>query len=145
MGSLGAHWTGWKHVIHLIVMDKNNNRPRYLNLVKIKMPVTAVLSIAHRFSGFLMVIAIPFAIYVFQRSVSSEQEFNAVVNLLKQPAISTILIILTWSFAHHFIAGIRFLLIDIDVGVEKQSARWSAWLTHLLAISITVIAAGALL
>lgn len=126
-------------------MNKNNKRPRYLNLLKIKMPVTAVLSIAHRFSGFLMVIVIPFAIYVLQRSVSSEQEFNAVIDLLQQPWLRAVLIILTWSFAHHFFAGIRFLLIDIDVGVEKRSARWTAWLTHLLAVSTAIGVAGALL
>ena len=126
-------------------MDKNNKRPRYLNLFKIKMPVTAVLSIAHRASGFFMVIAIPFAIYVFQRSVSSEQEFNTVLSLLQQPWVSIILVILTWSFVHHFLAGIRFLLIDMDVGVERQAARWTAWVTHFIALSTTICIAGILL
>lgn len=126
-------------------MDKNNKRPRYLNLFKIKMPVMAVLSIGHRISGFFMVIAIPFAIYALQRSVSSEQSFNAMLNWLQHPMIIVIVILLTWSFAHHFLAGIRFLLIDIDIGVEKRSARWSAWLIHLLAIGTTVCVAGILL
>ena len=74
-------------------MDKNNKRPRYLNLLKIKMPVTAVLSIAHRASGLLMVLIIPFAIYVFQQSVSSEQGFNSVIQLFQQTWVSVILII----------------------------------------------------
>ena len=126
-------------------MDKNNKRPRYLNLFKIKMPVTAVLSIAHRASGLFMVIAIPFVIYVFQQSVSSAQSFNDVLSLLQKPWVSIILIILAWSFVHHFIAGIRFLLIDIDVGVERRAARWSAWLTHIIAVSATVFIAGVLL
>lgn len=126
-------------------MNKNNKRPRYLNLFKIKMPVTAVLSIAHRASGFLMLIAIPFGIYVFQRSVSSEQEFNSVIALLQQPWVSVILILITWSFVHHFFAGIRFLLIDMDVGVEIKSARWTAWLTHFIAIAATICIAGVLL
>ncbi len=126
-------------------MDKNNRRPRFLNLFKIKMPVMAVLSIAHRASGFLMVIAIPFAIYVFQRSVSSEQEFNTVIALLQQPWFSVLLIVLTWSFVHHFVSGIRFLLIDIDVGVERRAARLTAWATHLVAVSVTVVVAGILL
>jgi len=126
-------------------MDKNNKRPRYLNLFKIKMPVTAVLSIAHRASGLLMVIAIPFVIYVFQRSVSSAQEFDAVMNLVKQPWVVIILIIISWSFCHHFIAGIRFLLIDIDIGVEKKAARWTAWITHIVAITATICLAGVLI
>ena len=126
-------------------MNKSNNRPRYLNLLKIKMPVTAVLSIAHRFSGFLMVIAIPFVIYVFQQSVSSEQEFNATINMLRETWVSVLLVALTWSFTHHFISGIRFLLIDMDIGVEKQSARRTAWLTHIISVTITLCVAGILL
>ena len=109
------------------------------------MPVTAVLSIAHRISGLLMVIAIPFVIYAFQLSVSSEQGFSLVMGTLQQVWVSVILIVLTWSLSHHFIAGIRFLLIDIDVGVEKQSARITAWVTHVIALTITFVVAGALL
>jgi len=123
-------------------MDKNNNRPRYLNLLKIKMPVTAVLSIAHRAAGLLMVLSTPFAIYVFQQSVSSEQAFNAILLMLKQTWVSLILILLTWSFVHHFVSGIRFLLIDLDIGVERRSARLTAWLTHLIAVSATICVAG---
>ena len=126
-------------------MDKNNNRPRYLNLLKIKMPVTAVLSIGHRASGLLLVLTIPFLIYVFQLSVSSEQGFSSVIALMQQTWIKIIIIILTWSLVHHFISGIRFLLIDIDLGVERQSARFTAWLTHIVTLTITVIVAGMLL
>jgi len=92
-----------------------------------------------------MVVTIPFAIYVFQRSVSSEAEFNEVIALLKAPWVSAILILLAWSFTHHFISGIRFLFIDIDVGVERRTARWTAWLTHVIAITVTIGVAGVLL
>ena len=126
-------------------MDKNNNRPRYLNLLKIAMPVTAVVSIAHRASGFLLVIAIPFLIYVFQLSVSSAAEFNQLLATLQQPWIKAVLIVLTWSITHHFFAGIRFLLIDIDWGVSRSAARTSAWLIHLIAIAVTLAVAGTLL
>ena len=126
-------------------MDKNNSRPRYLNLFKIAMPVTAVVSIAHRLSGFLLVITIPFLIYAFQASVSSTNEFSQLLATLQQPWVKAILIVLTWSFAHHFFAGIRFLLIDVDLGVSKKSARHSAWLIHFLAIVVTAVVVGALL
>jgi succinate dehydrogenase / fumarate reductase cytochrome b subunit len=126
-------------------MNKNNSRPRFLNPFKIKMPVTAVLSIAHRISGLLMVMSIPFVIYAFQLSVSSEEGFSIVMNALQQTWVNVILIGLTWSLSHHFVSGIRFLLIDIDVGVEKQAARFTAWVTHAIALTITVVVAGALL
>jgi len=140
-----VYWTFDKLVIHLIIMDKNNNRPRYLNLIKIAMPVTAIVSIAHRASGLLLVLSIPFLIYAFQASVSSAAEFNSVLNTLQQPWFKAILIILTWSFTHHFFAGIRFLLIDIDWGVTRSAARASAWFVHVIAITVTLIVAGMLL
>lgn len=126
-------------------MDKNNNRPRYLNLLKIKMPVTALLSIAHRASGLLLVVIIPFAIYVFQLSLSSEQGFNSVIQSFQQTWVSVILIILAWSFTHHFLSGLRFLLIDIDVGVERQTARLTAWIINIVSITIAIVVAGTLL
>jgi succinate dehydrogenase / fumarate reductase cytochrome b subunit len=126
-------------------MDKNKNRPKYLNLLKIKMPVAAVVSIGHRISGFLLVIAIPFVIYAFQLSVSSAEQYATIIAALKHPILQGILILLVWSFSHHFFAGIRFLLIDIDVGVSRSLSRASAWLVHALAILTTIVMAGVML
>lgn len=126
-------------------MDKKKNRPRYLNLIKISMPVAAVVSIAHRVSGFLLVIAIPFLIYAFQLSVSSAEEYAQVVAAVEHPIILAITALLVWSFSHHFFAGIRFLLIDIDIGVSKSAASTSAWLIHILAVLTTLLIVGGLL
>ena len=126
-------------------MDKKNNHPRYLNLIKISMPVAAVVSIGHRISGFLLVIAIPFVIYAFQLSVSSAEEYAQVLSVIQHPIILAIIVLMTWSFSHHFFAGIRFLLIDIDIGVSKSAARASAWLIHVLAVLATIVVIGMLL
>ena len=48
-------------------------------------------------------------------------------------------ILLLWSIAHHFFAGIRFLLIDAEIGVEKSQAKLGAWLV-LLAEVLTLSA-----
>lgn len=126
-------------------MDKNKKRPKYLNLLKIKMPVAAVVSIGHRISGFLLVIAIPFVIYAFQQSTSSADDYQLVLTALDHPLAKGILVLLTWSFSHHFFAGIRFLLIDIDVGVSRLMSRASAWLVNGLAVICTILVSGALL
>ena len=126
-------------------MNKKKNRPRYLNLIKISMPVAAVVSIGHRISGFLLIIAIPFLIYAFQLSVSSAEEYAQVVAAVEHPLILAIIALLAWSFSHHFFAGIRFLLIDIDIGVSKEAASTSAWLIHALAVLTTILIVGALL
>jgi succinate dehydrogenase / fumarate reductase, cytochrome b subunit len=109
------------------------------------MPVAAVVSIGHRISGFLLVIAIPFLIYAFQLSVSSAEEYANVIAFAEQPVSIVIIALLVWSFSHHLFAGIRFLLIDIDIGVSKAVASTSAWLIHGLAGLTTILVVGALL
>ena len=126
-------------------MNKKKNRPRYLNLIKISMPVAAVVSIGHRISGFLLVIAIPFLIYAFQLSVSSAEGYAHVIAFVEQPVSIVIIALLVWSFSHHLFAGIRFLLIDVDIGVSKTAASTSAWLIHGLAGLTTILVVGALL
>jgi succinate dehydrogenase / fumarate reductase cytochrome b subunit len=108
-----------------------NKRPVYLNLFKIRLPVMGFVSLAHRASGVLLFVAIPFVIYLLDLSVISSAGFERVMTLLKQPYIQLIEVILIWGLAHHFFAGIRFLLIDADVGVEKKPARYTAWIVLL--------------
>ena len=113
-------------------------RPVYLNLFKIRLPVMGLVSLAHRASGILLFIAIPFVIYLLDLSVLSPEGFDSVISLLNQPYVQLIEISLLWALTHHFFAGIRFLLIDADIGIEKKSARYSAWivlLAELLVVS----------
>lgn len=118
-------------------------RPVFLSLFKIRLPVTGVLSIAHRISGVLMALAIPVLICLFALSLESAEGFAQAKAFFTHPIVMLLSIVLIWSLAHHLFAGIRFLLIDIDLGVYKGIARKTAWLVHGLAITTTiVIAAG---
>jgi succinate dehydrogenase / fumarate reductase cytochrome b subunit len=115
-----------------------SRRPVYLNLFKIRLPVMGFVSLAHRASGILLFIAIPFVIYLLDLSVISSEGFDRVMTLLKQPYVQFLEIALLWALTHHFFAGIRFLLIDADIGIEKKPARFSAWIvlfTELLVVS----------
>ena len=117
----------------------NDPRPVYLNLLKIRLPLTGMVSFAHRITGVLLFLALPFAAYLLDLSIESEQSFAKVQEILNQPLMLVVQILLLWSIAHHFFAGIRFLLIDADIGVEKSQARLGAWLV-LLAESIALFA-----
>ena len=114
------------------------NRPVYLNLLKIRLPLPGVISFAHRITGVILFIAIPFAVYLLDQSVQSPQAFAKVQQMLDQPLMLFVQVLLLWSLAHHFFAGIRFLLIDAEIGVEKTSARTGSWLV-LLAETITLL------
>lgn len=122
------------------MMDK---RPVYLNLLKIRLPLPGIVSFAHRITGVLLFLAIPFAVYLLDLSVQSEQSFNDARQLMNQPFMIILQILFLWSLVHHFFAGIRFLLIDADIGVEKSQARLGSWLVLLAeAITLFVIAYG---
>ena len=116
-----------------------NKRPVYLNLLKIKLPLTGIISFAHRITGVVLFLSLPFAVYLFDLSVESQQSFTQVQQILNQPLMLFVQFILLASLAHHFFAGIRFLLIDAEIGVEKNQARFGAWLV-LLAEIITLFA-----
>jgi succinate dehydrogenase / fumarate reductase cytochrome b subunit len=117
----------------------NDPRPVYLNLLKIRLPLTGIVSFAHRITGVLLFLALPFAVYLLDLSIESAQSFAKAQEILNQPMMLVVQILLLWSIAHHFFAGIRFLLIDADIGVEKSQARIGAWLV-LLAEAITLFA-----
>ena len=114
-------------------------RPVYLNLIKIRLPLPGIISFAHRITGVILFLSLPFAVYLLDLSVESEQSFAEVQQILKQPLMLFVQILLLWSLAHHFFAGIRFLLIDAEIGVEKSQARLGSWLV-LLAEALTLFA-----
>ena len=116
--------------------------PKYLNLVKIRLPIPGIVSIAHRISGVLMFLAIPFFAWVLHLSVTGEAGYAQAAALLQLPLIKLGFLLLAWSVFHHLFAGIRYLLIDVDIGVDLNSARASAvivFISGLFAAAITLV------
>lgn len=112
----------------------NNRRPVYLNLFKIRLPLPGVVSIIHRISGALLFLLLPLLLYVLQLSLSSEQGFATVQEWFRLPLAKLLLIGVIWGYLHHFCMGLRYLALDLDLGVGLPQARFSARL--VLAVSI---------
>jgi succinate dehydrogenase / fumarate reductase cytochrome b subunit len=115
-------------------------RPKYLALNEIRLPLAGFASILHRVSGAGLFLMLPLLIWILQLSLGSTQEsadlFKAVTgNLL----VKLVLLGLLWAFLHHFCMGIRILLIDIHVGVEKQQAHNSAVAVMVISLALTLI------
>jgi len=123
-------------------MKTKDNRPKFLNLLKIRLPITGIASINHRLSGLILFLSIPVSLYFFQLSMSSKDGFNEMLSYLSSPFIKLALILLTWSFIHHLFAGFRFLLIDQNIGISLSSARRSAWFVVFAAVIVTLIISG---
>jgi len=117
-------------------------RPVFLNLWQIRFPITAIMSILHRLTGILLFLAIPLFIYTLQLSLTNEAGFQAVVNYFDSPLVKVGLLLLVWSLLHHLLAGVRYLLLDIDLGIERQQAKLTAWLVIISALVILLVFAG---
>ena len=104
-----------------------SSRPVFLNLLQIRLPVAAVMSIAHRGAGVLLFLAIPLLIGLLSLALSGDAGFARVARLVQQPLGKVALFLLLWALAHHFLAGIRYLLLDAHLGVRAPYFRHSAW------------------
>jgi len=114
-------------------------RPVYLNLLAIRQPVPAVVSILHRASGAaLFLIGLPLALWTLQASLESPEGYQRVAAFFGHPLVKLVLIGLVWAYLHHLIAGVRHLLADIHIGLELASARQSAAVTLVLGILLTL-------
>jgi succinate dehydrogenase / fumarate reductase cytochrome b subunit len=122
-------------------MESISKRPVYLNLLKIRLPIGGVVSIAHRITGVILVLLLPVAIYLLHLSLQNEAAFEKAVRLMGSVAGRLVVLAVVWMFAQHFFSGIRHLLMDIHVGVGREAARRSAWMT-LAASVITLLLVG---
>lgn len=114
-------------------------RPKYLNLVEIKQPLPAVVSILHRISGAGLFLMLPALIYLLGLSLGSPETFETFKAIAGHPLVKLVLIGLLWAYLHHFCMGIRVLLLDVHVGVEKPQARASAKVVLAVSLILTAI------
>ena len=122
-------------------MEHISKRPVYLNLFKIRLPIGGVVSILHRVTGVFLVLLLPPAIYLLQQSLQDAATFEQTVRILGSLPGRALLLIVTWMFVEHLYSGIRHLLLDIDIGIERTTARRTAWLTLVVSI-VTVLLIG---
>lgn len=121
------------------MMETTKKRPKYLNLLEIKLPIAGFVSILHRVSGFGLFLMLPLLVWMLELSLSSVESYQALQSLASHPVAKLLLIGLLWAFLHHFCMGIRILLIDVHIGVEKKQARSSAKMVLAVSLPLTLI------
>jgi len=120
-------------------------RPKNLDLTTIQLPLAGKVSILHRVSGAGMFICFPLLLWLFSASLSSPESFATFKSIADMLPVKVVLAGLLWAFIHHFCAGIRFLLLDLHIGIEKEEARKSAIAVLAVSIPLTLILWGVLL
>lgn len=114
-------------------------RPKYLNLFQIKLPMAGFVSILHRISGFGLFLMLPLLIWLLELSLGSQESFARAQAIVAHPLVKLLLIGILWAFLHHFCMGIRILLIDVHVGVDKVQAGNSAKMVLAVSLPMTLI------
>ena len=107
-------------------------RPKYLNLqallFEIRLPLPGWISILHRISGALLFVALVWLLWMLDRSLASESAFNTIKHYAGLWPVKLALLVLVWAYCHHFFAGIRYLFLDLDKGIDLATARLTSWL-----------------
>lgn len=114
-------------------------RPKYLDLARIRQPVPAVVSILHRISGAAMFLFAWVLLYLLQESLSSPESYVRFRAVADHWFVKLFLTGMLWAFLHHFFAGLRFLLLDVDIGSELRTTRAMSWGVLGTSLVLTVV------
>ncbi len=118
-----------------------DNRPVNLDISTISLPLAAYTSITHRISGIIVFVGIAILLWIFNTSLSSEEGFNQVKEVMSSPLIKFIVWGILSALAYHMVAGIKHLLMDSGVGETKEGAPLGAQITIVLSL-ILIVALG---
>jgi succinate dehydrogenase / fumarate reductase, cytochrome b subunit len=115
-------------------------RPKYYDLNLLHLPMPGLVSIFHRITGIVMFLfLIPAVLFVLQCTLGSEAGFDQWKSIFSQPIVKLIVLGFIWSYLHHLFAGIRYLLLDIHVGIALAPARASAKMVLVFGIIATAL------
>jgi succinate dehydrogenase / fumarate reductase cytochrome b subunit len=137
--------------------DLTTKRPEFRNihafkdLTTYRLPAAGIVSILHRISGAIMFLLLPFIIWLFDTSVSSEYSFarfkaafNVGLGLVPGWCFKLLALALIWAYLHHLIAGLRHLYMDVCHAVSKEFGKSSAVATLAISLGLTAVLAAKL-
>jgi succinate dehydrogenase / fumarate reductase cytochrome b subunit len=114
-------------------------RPKFLDLTKIRLPVPGFVSILHRISGAALFLFAGVLLYLLQESLASPESYVRFRGVADHWLAKLFLTGMLWAFLHHFFAGIRFLLLDVDIGSELGTTRAMSWGVLGASLVLTVV------
>jgi succinate dehydrogenase / fumarate reductase, cytochrome b subunit len=119
-------------------------RPKYLSLpallFEIRLPVPGWVSILHRISGALLFFPfVAWLLWLLDVSLRSEPGFAEIQGYLALPLVKLGALVFIWAYCHHLCAGIRYLLLDLDLGVDLKTARLTSWVVIVAGLALTAI------
>jgi len=118
---------------------------RLLDATQYRLPLAGVVSILHRVSGLLLFLPMPFIVWMFDTSLTSEITYGQFTSVFANGAgwvggwfFKLVALALIWAYLHHFIAGLRHLWMDATHAVTREFGRQSAVATLALSVLLTL-------
>ena len=116
-----------------------SSRPVFLDLARIRFPISAIASILHRIAGGLVFIGLCYLLYLLGLSTSSAEEFAEVKAMLTEPLHSTVLWAILSALGYHLIAGLRHILMDLHFCDSLIAGRNTAAASILLGVVLSTL------
>lgn len=120
-------------------------RPEFRNigigqiLTAYRLPLAGRVSILHRASGLLLFVSLPFLLYLFDQSLTSELSFDVFKGFLSNIVIKIITLVLAWAYMFHFCAGIRYLVMDVNhSAVTKERGKQTSVVVLVVSSLLTI-------
>ena len=120
-------------------LTAKKQRPIWYNLSPVNLPVPGLVSIFHRVSGILLFLGLLWLLFLLDMSLTSPVGFARFADTMAHPLAKLVMLVLLWAYLHHFCAGIRYLFIDIDMGVGLPAARATSFVVFAASLILTVI------
>ena len=121
-------------------------RPEFRNigigqiLTAYRLPLAGRVSILHRLSGGLLFVFLPFLLYLFDQSLTSELSFDVFKGVLSNIIVKLITLVLAWAFLFHFCAGIRHLVMDTNhSAVTKERGKQTSIVVLVVSSLLTIV------
>ncbi|PSF05635.1 succinate dehydrogenase, cytochrome b556 subunit [Marinobacter fuscus] len=118
----------------------NSKRPVNLDLGKFHFPLPAITSILHRISGIIIFVGVAFLMYGLDLSLSGEDGFNRVNELLDSFLAKLIIWGILSALLYHLVAGIKHLLMDMGIAEELETGRLAAKATIAVSVVLIILA-----
>jgi len=113
----------------------------FAQAIHYRLPLAGIVSILHRVSGMLMFLLLPFILYMLDKSLTSEISFEYFKGYTSHVLVKLAILALVWAYLHHFCAGFRHLLMDLHMGLDKDSARKSSVAVFAVSLPLALLVA----
>ena len=117
-------------------------RPVYLDLTKIRLPMSAFSSITHRLSGmYVFFISLPLMLFIINQSTSSKSTYEKLLTDISSLSFFSIFIFISIAiFWYHILTGVRHLIMDFfHIGESLSGSHYSSIFTVIFWIISSLI------